>query len=104
MLAHKKSQSPRQEVSSLRMDFKRDIGRCSGLSNLQIIRLKSGSPKVPRWMLEVIAYFDQLGCLVITPLMPVILWLILDRTFIRQLWVEMVLVGVAEAGKRSKPQ
>jgi hypothetical protein len=55
-------------------------------------------------MLEVIAYFDQLGCLVITPLMPVILWLILDRTFIRQLWVEMVLVGVAEAEKRSKPQ
>jgi hypothetical protein len=59
---------------------------------------------VPRWMLEVIAYFDQLGFLIITPLMPVILWLILDRTFIRQLWVEMVLVGVAEAEKRSKPQ
>jgi hypothetical protein len=33
ILAHKKSQSPRQEVSSLRMDFKRDIGRLSGLSN-----------------------------------------------------------------------
>jgi hypothetical protein len=64
----------------------------------------SGSPKVPRSMLEVIAYFDQLGFLIITPLMPVILWLILDRTFIRQLWVEMVLVGVAEAEKRSKPQ
>ena len=33
--------------------------------------------------------------------MPVILWLILDRAFCRQLWVEMVLV---EAGKRDKPQ
>jgi len=64
----------------------------------------SGSPKVPRWMLEVIAYFDQLGFLIITPLMPVILWLILDRAFIRQLWVEVVLVGAAEAGKRSMPQ
>ena len=53
-------------------------------------------------MLEVIAYFDQLGFLVITPLMPVILWLILDRAFLRQLWVEMVLVGAAEAGQRSK--
>jgi hypothetical protein len=55
-------------------------------------------------MLEVIAYFDQLGFLIITPLMPVILWLILDRAFIRQLWVEVVLVGAAEAGKRSMPQ
>jgi hypothetical protein len=51
-------------------------------------------------MLEVIAYFDQLGFLIITPLMPVILWLILDRAFIRQLWMEMVLVGAAEAGKQ----
>ena len=40
----------------------------------------------------------------ITPLMPVILWLILDHTFLRQLWVEMVLVGAAEAGKRGKPE
>jgi hypothetical protein len=55
-------------------------------------------------MLEVIAYFDQLGFLIITPLMPVILWLILDRAFIRQLWVEMVLVGAAEAGQRGKPE
>ena len=64
----------------------------------------SCSQKAPLWMLEVIAYFDQLGFLVITPLMPVILWLILDRAFLRQLWVEMVLVGAAEAGQRSKPQ
>ena len=59
---------------------------------------------MPRWMLEVIAYFDQLGFLIITPLMPVILWLILDRVFLRQMWVEMVLVGAAEVGLRSKPQ
>jgi hypothetical protein len=35
--------------------------------------------------------------------MPVILWLILDRAFLRQMWMEMVLVGAAEAGKRGKP-
>ena len=58
---------------------------------------------VPRWMLEVIAYFDQLGFLIITPLMPILLWLILDRAFVNQLWVEMVLAGAAEAGKGQKP-
>jgi hypothetical protein len=38
--------------------------------------------------------------------MPVILWLILDRAFLRQMWMEMVLVGAAEAeaGKGGKPQ
>ena len=34
-----------------------------------------------RWLLEVIAYFDQLGFLIITPLMPVILWLIRGHDF-----------------------
>ena len=53
---------------------------------------------VPRWLLEVIAYFDQLGFLILTPFMPVVLWLIVDRSFVRQLWLEMVLAGAAEAG------
>jgi hypothetical protein len=64
----------------------------------------SVSQKVPRWMLEVIAYFDQLGFLVITPLMPVIVWQILDRAFLCQHGVEMVWVGAAEAGERGKPE
>ena len=58
---------------------------------------------VPRWMLEVIAYFDQLGFLILTPLMPILLWLLLDRAFVNQLWVEMVMAGAAEAGKGKKP-
>ena len=59
---------------------------------------------VPRWMLEVIAYFDQLGFLIITPLMPILLWLILDRAFVQQLWVEMVMEGAAEAGQKKPEQ
>lgn len=54
---------------------------------------------VPRWVLEIIAYFDQLGFLIITPLMPVILWLLLDRSFVHRLWDEMLQAGAAEAGK-----
>lgn len=69
-------------------------------SNMEVI----SQAGVARWMLEVIAYFDQLGFLIITPLMPVILWLILDRAFINKLWVEMVLAGSAEAGKLNAPR
>ena len=57
---------------------------------------------VHRWVLEIIAYFDQLGFLIITPLMPILLWLILDRAFINRLWMEMVMAGAAEAGDKKK--
>lgn len=57
---------------------------------------------VHRWMLEVIAYFDQFGFLIITPLMPILLWLILDRAFINKLWMEMVMAGAAEAEGNKK--
>lgn len=59
-----------------------------------------GQAGVSRWMLEVIAYFDQLGFLIVTPLVPVLLWLALDRAFVHKLWVEMVLAGAAEATQR----
>lgn len=68
-------------------------------SNMDVI----SQAGVARWMLEVIAYFDQLGFLIITPLMPVILWLILDRGFVNHLWAEMVLAGAAQAGKPKSP-
>ena len=38
----------------------------------------------------------------ITPLMPLLLWLLLDRAFINQLWMEMVMAGAAEAGDKKK--
>jgi hypothetical protein len=62
-----------------------------------------GQAGVARWMLEIIAYFDQLGFLIITPLVPVLMWLALDRAFVKKLWVEMVLAGAAEAAASKKP-
>lgn len=67
------------------------------LSNSAEVLSQAG---VSRWMLEVIAYFDQLGFLIITPLVPVLLWLALDRAFINTLWVEMVLAGAVGAKNR----
>lgn len=67
------------------------------LSNSAEVLSQAG---VSRWMLEVIAYFDQLGFLIITPLVPVLLWLALDRAFINTLWVEMVLAGAVGAKHR----
>lgn len=58
---------------------------------------------VPRWMLDVVAYFDQLGFLIITPLMPVTLWLILDQAFVRRLWTEMLSEGGHRDG-RDRPK
>lgn len=43
---------------------------------------------LPRWVAEVIAYGYQFGFLMLTPLVPVLLWLVLDRAFVRQLWME----------------
>lgn len=51
---------------------------------------------LPRWTLEVIAYGYQFGFLMLTPLVPVLLWLALDRRFVQQLWVEMSLAGAME--------
>ena len=36
---------------------------------------------LPRWTAEVIAYGYQFGFLMLTPLVPVLLWLVLDRAF-----------------------
>lgn len=56
---------------------------------------------LPRWALEVIAYGYQFGFLMLTPLVPVLLWLALDRRFVQQLWVEMSLAGAME--RRARP-
>jgi hypothetical protein len=55
---------------------------------------------LPRWALEVIAYGYQFGFLMLTPLVPVLLWLALDRRFVQQLWVEMSLAGAMERQAR----
>lgn len=51
---------------------------------------------MPGWSLELIAYAYQFGFLILTPLAPVVLWLLLDRHFVRALWVEMSLAGAMQ--------
>ena len=46
---------------------------------------------LPHASLEVIAYGYQFGFLLLTPLAPVLIWLLLDRQFVKSLWVEMTL-------------
>lgn len=58
---------------------------------------------ISRWMLEVIAYFDQLGVLVLTPLVPALIWLLLDRDFVNKLWIEMVTVGKGSHTRTTEP-
>lgn len=56
---------------------------------------------LPRWSLEVVAYGYQFGFLMLTPLAPVLLWLLLDRAFVQRLWLEMSLAGRLERAPRS---
>jgi glucan phosphoethanolaminetransferase (alkaline phosphatase superfamily) len=48
---------------------------------------------LPRWVAEVIAYGYQFGFLMLTPLVPVLLWAVLDRAFVRQVWAEATLAA-----------
>lgn len=56
---------------------------------------------LPRWSLEVVAYGYQFGFLMLTPLAPVLLWLLLDCAFVQRLWLEMSLAGRLERAPRS---
>ena len=63
------------------------------------VALLDGGPQAwaqtgwPRWVMEVLAYGDQFGFLVMTPLVPVLLWLALDPGFARRLWTQALLAG-----------
>lgn len=54
---------------------------------------------LPGWMVEVIAYGYQFGFLMLTPLMPVLLWAVLDQRFVRQVWAEAVLAAAIHQKK-----
>ena len=64
--------------------------------------LLTGGPAVwqqtslPNWVAEVIAYGYQFGYLMLTPHVPVLLWALLDREFLRKLWVETTLAAALE--------
>lgn len=59
---------------------------------------------LPRWVAEVIAYGYQFGFLMLTPLMPVLLWLVLDRAFVRQLWIEESLGTLLQQQPDQRPR
>ena len=59
---------------------------------------------LPRWVAEVIAYGYQFGYLMLTPLVPVLLWLVLDRAFVRQLWMEESLAGALQQQPEQRPR
>lgn len=54
----------------------------------------------PNWVAEVIVYGYQFGFLMLTPLMPVLLWALLDQRFVRQVWAEAVLAGAMRQRSR----
>lgn len=45
----------------------------------------------PQWALEVIAYGYQFGFLMLTPVAPIMLWLLFNKRFVAALWLEAAL-------------
>jgi hypothetical protein len=50
----------------------------------------------PRWAGELVAYGYQLGFLMLTPVAPIMLWLLFNRRFVAALWLEAALEGAPE--------
>lgn len=48
------------------------------------------------WRMETVAFGYQFSFLVLTPLVPVLLWLLMDRRFMAHLWVEETLARSLE--------
>ncbi|MDO5288962.1 MAG: exosortase H-associated membrane protein [Pseudomonadota bacterium] len=45
----------------------------------------------PRWAVELIAYGYQFGFLMLTPVAPIMLWLLFNKRFVAALWLEAAL-------------
>jgi hypothetical protein len=50
----------------------------------------------PRWANEVVAYGYQFGFLMLTPVAPIMLWLLFNKRFVAALWLEAALEGTPE--------
>lgn len=65
----------------------------------------SGGPDVllqarmPAWAPDAIAYGYQFSFLILTPLAPVILWVLLNQGYFRDLWLEWTFSAAMERGK-----
>ncbi len=61
--------------------------------------LGSAYLKYPQWAMEAIAYGYQFGFLMLTPVAPILLWLMFDKRFVAALWLEAALAGKPDAAK-----
>ena len=50
----------------------------------------------PRWANELVAYGYQFGFLMLTPVTPIVLWLLFNKRFVAALWLEAALAGAPE--------
>lgn len=55
--------------------------------------------KYSPWVSEVVAYGYQFGFLMLTPVAPILLWLIFDKRFVAALWLEAALADEPEPVK-----
>jgi len=51
----------------------------------------------PRWAGEAVAYGYQFGFLMLTPMAPILLWLLFNKRFLAALWLEAALEQAPEA-------
>lgn len=62
----------------------RDVVVYSGPSGMAYL-------KYPQWVSEVVVYGYQFGFLMLTPVAPILLWLLFDKRFVAALWLEAAL-------------
>ena len=62
----------------------RDVVLLSGASGATYLQY-------PRWAAEAIAYGYQFGFLMLTPVAPIMLWLLFNKRFVAALWLEAAL-------------
>ena len=55
--------------------------------------------KYPAWASEVVVYGYQFGFLMLTPVAPILLWLLFDKRFVAALWLEAALADKPEPVK-----
>jgi hypothetical protein len=57
----------------------------------------------PRWVSEAVAYGYQFGFLMLTPVAPIVLWLVFNKRFVAALWLEAALEGAPDKPAASAP-
>jgi hypothetical protein len=55
------------------------------------------------WVKEAVAYGYQFGFLMLTPVAPIMLWLLFNKRFVAALWLEAALEGAPEQKPESPP-